>query len=103
MTFGGVRSLKHVPEDQGEPGRILINGRKPEAERELRHGDRVICGHAYALKVVIPSKAAEEEEQDHQFDDILREVVAEDEDAVAEIGRVLAHVEEQIGQEKCEA
>lgn len=35
-------------------GRVLVNGNRLEAERELRNGDRLIFGHSFCFRVSIP-------------------------------------------------
>eukprot|EP00931_Biecheleriopsis_adriatica_P049595 TRINITY_DN28694_c0_g1_i1.p1 TRINITY_DN28694_c0_g1~~TRINITY_DN28694_c0_g1_i1.p1 ORF type:complete len:991 (-),score=232.42 TRINITY_DN28694_c0_g1_i1:40-2790(-) len=40
-------------------GRVLLNGRQVKDEERLQHNDRIIVGHAFCFRLVIPEEAKE--------------------------------------------
>lgn len=94
-------------EDEGRGGRILVNGRAPPVQCELLHMDRLIIGHAFCFKVVVPlqkgtdygkSRAATKvTREDVGMDDVLAEVVREDAPEWIEVRAMLDSIQDRIG------
>eukprot|EP00746_Dinoflagellata_sp_MGD_P166360 gnl/MRDRNA2_/MRDRNA2_96189_c0_seq1.p1 gnl/MRDRNA2_/MRDRNA2_96189_c0~~gnl/MRDRNA2_/MRDRNA2_96189_c0_seq1.p1 ORF type:complete len:1191 (+),score=233.88 gnl/MRDRNA2_/MRDRNA2_96189_c0_seq1:70-3642(+) len=66
----------------GDSCRVLVNGSAVIIDRQLKHHDRLILGHAHCYRVVIPLEAAatseEMKEVAKQLDTALGEVVAQE-------------------------
>eukprot|EP00929_Paragymnodinium_shiwhaense_P083642 TRINITY_DN44644_c0_g1_i1.p1 TRINITY_DN44644_c0_g1~~TRINITY_DN44644_c0_g1_i1.p1 ORF type:complete len:924 (+),score=248.62 TRINITY_DN44644_c0_g1_i1:61-2832(+) len=97
IAMTSVKSVNDVLDEK--PGRVLVNGRHPEPHREMKHGDRIIFGHAFALRLVIPLKAHDDDDALHLADALI-EVVHEDPDAMADCRSMLQNLEDQIGEQK---
>mmetsp|Transcript_127155 Transcript_127155/g.317552 ORF Transcript_127155/g.317552 Transcript_127155/m.317552 type:complete len:890 (-) Transcript_127155:390-3059(-) len=62
LSTSGLAQLAKPQSYHGHktPGRVLVNGRVPKALRQdLHHTDRIIVGHAYCFRLVMPLVAAE--------------------------------------------
>merc|ERR1740117_2685715 len=84
-------------------GRVLVNGHKPDQNSKLKHGFRLIFGHASCFRLEIPLLAGEDAH--HHFgkglEDALMEVSHDDSAEMQDCRQMLDSISEQIGDDKC--
>lgn len=91
---------------ESQDGRVLLNGRAltDGSSVELQHRDRVILGHAYCFRVVIPKFAAEHAEElhkDHEaLENALGEVIPESSPEYQQVHFFVEELADRIGQVK---
>ncbi len=68
---------------EGSKNRVLVNGRKPEGQKQLKNGDRLILCFSFCFRVVIPSDARSRKSNAEpiSLENALQEIVAEDSEA----------------------
>mmetsp|Transcript_102445 Transcript_102445/g.181950 ORF Transcript_102445/g.181950 Transcript_102445/m.181950 type:complete len:831 (+) Transcript_102445:54-2546(+) len=96
---------KPLQEGQTRQGRLLVNGKPPAPERELKHMDRIMFGHAYLFRVVVPLHAEDpgtikQEAISAGIEDALNDVVNDEDPAFQEVRAVMDTITDRIGPEK---
>jgi len=87
-------------------GRVLVNGRAPETGTILKHMDRLIIGHAYCLRCVLPAAAARRSQSDREVSDCheaLAEVVHDDQPEFIECRAMMDSLQDRVGHQVVQA
>jgi len=97
---------KPLEKGQTRQGRLLVNGKPPAQDTELKHMDRVMFGHAYLFRLVIPLHADDpgritQEAVSAGIEDALHEVMDDQDDpAFHEVRAVMDTITDRIGPER---
>lgn len=85
----------------GIEGRIVVNGQvlAQDNQRELRHGDRLIIGHSFHFRVVIPLSGDPDAEakEAHEIEQELAEIIPENTEAYQECHQYAADLQSKKG------
>jgi len=108
LALGKPRNGKKL----NKHGRVLVNGRVPKTLRQdLNHTDRIIVGHAYCFRLVMPMVAAEASPVSPaegvvpvsgDIEEALFEVVHEHADEFLECRALMDSIQDRIGSEKAQ-
>jgi hypothetical protein len=108
-TPGGKRMKRTISEGSEGYGRVLVNGTIPDVRTTLKHMDRLIIGHAYCFRLVLPKRPGEGDEAEAadaatmdalHIMDALGEVVQDDTPEYQECRAMMDVLQDRIGTQK---
>mmetsp|Transcript_23971 Transcript_23971/g.53982 ORF Transcript_23971/g.53982 Transcript_23971/m.53982 type:complete len:1025 (+) Transcript_23971:51-3125(+) len=94
-----------------QPGRILVNGKAPDKHfREMRHMDRIILGHAFCFRLLVPMTSKRNGHQRTSIveatqggiEEALHEVMQDDSPEYKECHAMVDSLQDRIGTERVE-
>jgi len=108
---GGRLTREPVTAQDDRPGRVLVNGRVPKAHLALRHMDRLILGHAFCFRLIVPLVSVTPNAGRDSLllacqggiEEALQEVVHEDSPEFADCRAMLDSIQDRIGSLKVKA